>query len=88
LAGIKAKIERGLAEISSEVGSSAAPRDYSAAQPAVLKIERAAELDEAALAPLASDRRYEETIAGLSVLSKIPFKIMDRFPKADIRQHE
>jgi uncharacterized protein (DUF2336 family) len=74
----QAEIRRVLDEISSEVATNAAPRDYAAAQQAVLKMQRAAKLDEAALATLASEGHYEETVAGLSVLCKVPIEIIDR----------
>jgi len=72
----QAEILRVLAEISSEVETNAAPRDYAAAQQAVSQIQRAAKLDEAALATLASEGHYEETVAGLSALCKVPIEII------------
>jgi len=74
----QAEIRRVLAGISSEVGSNAAPRDYAAAQKAILKLQRDAELDEAALAKFVSKGQYEEAVAGLSVLCKLPIEIIDR----------
>jgi Uncharacterised protein conserved in bacteria (DUF2336) len=65
-----------LAEISSEVETNAAPRNYAVAQQAVSQIQRSTKLDEAALATLASEGRYQETIAGLSVLCKVPIEVI------------
>jgi len=72
----RAEIKRVLAEIST--GTNVAPRDYAAARRTVLNIQRAGTLDEAALATFASEKQYEETVAGLSVLCKIPIEIIDR----------
>ena len=62
----QAEIRRVLAKVSNEVGASAAPRDYSAAQRAVEALRREGKLDEAALVDFAKKAQYEETIAALA----------------------
>jgi uncharacterized protein (DUF2336 family) len=79
----QAEIRRVLAEISSEIGTNAAPRDYAAAQQAISKIQRAGKLDEAAIATSASEGRYEETVAGLSALCKVPIQFVHRLMASD-----
>ena len=44
-----------------------------------MKLQRAAKLDEAALATFASEGHYEETVAGLSVLCKLAIEVIHRF---------
>lgn len=74
----QAKIRRVLAEISNQLGINATPPDYSAAQHVVEKIRREDKLDEAAIVNLASAGRYEETVAALSQVCKIPIEVMHR----------
>jgi uncharacterized protein (DUF2336 family) len=74
----RAKIQRVLDEISSGFEINIVPRDYGAAQSAILEIQRVAKLNEAALAKMAGDGHYEETVAALSALCKIPIKVMHR----------
>jgi uncharacterized protein (DUF2336 family) len=73
----QAEIRRVLTEISNELGTDAAPRDYAVARQAVLKIQREAKFDEPALAKLASEGHYEETVVGLSLLSELSIEIID-----------
>jgi uncharacterized protein (DUF2336 family) len=74
---IQAEIRRVLAEISSEISSDAASRDYTDAWQAVLEIQDEGKLDERALATLAGEGRYEETVAALSLLCKLPIEIVN-----------
>jgi uncharacterized protein (DUF2336 family) len=75
---LKTEIRRVLKRVSDEVGARAAPRDYRAAQRSVLSLHRSGHMDEAALAAFANERKYEETVAGLAVMTKVPINVVDR----------
>jgi uncharacterized protein (DUF2336 family) len=75
---LKAEIRNVLRKVSSEVGIRVGPRDYRAAQRFVLGLHRAGRMDEVALAGFANEGKYEETVAGLAALSKVPINIADR----------
>ncbi len=75
---LKAEIDRVLKKVSDEVGARIGPRDYRAAQRLVLGLHRAGRLDEAALAAFAAEGKYEETVAGLAALTKVPINVVDR----------
>jgi uncharacterized protein (DUF2336 family) len=77
-AGGKAKIHRVLAKISKEVGARVGPRDYSTAQRVVLSLESAGRLNEVALAAFCGDNKFEETVAALAMLAKVPITVADR----------
>jgi len=80
---VKAEIWRVLAKVSEEVGARVGPRDYRAAQRLILSLERAGRLDEAALAVFCDDGKYEETVAGLAMLAKVPINVVDRLMTGD-----
>lgn len=77
---IKAEIGRVLAKISSEVSEQAGvvPRDYTEAQRTVLGLGRAGRLNEAALTAFCGEGKYEETVASLAALAKVPIGVADR----------
>jgi uncharacterized protein (DUF2336 family) len=75
---VKAEICRVLEKISNEVGARVSPRDYRAAQSVVLRLHRAGDMNEAALAAFAGDGKYEETVVALAALSKVPISVADR----------
>jgi uncharacterized protein (DUF2336 family) len=77
-AGGKAEIHRVLAKVSKEVGALVGPRDYNAAQRVVLSLDRAGRLNEAALAALCADNKFEETVVALATLAKVPVNVADR----------
>ncbi len=79
----QAEIRRALAVASSEVEQTSAPRDYGAARKAVLDLQRAAALHEAALVDFAEQGRFEETVASLAVLCKVPIEIVDRLMRSE-----
>jgi uncharacterized protein (DUF2336 family) len=72
-----------LAKVSKEVGARVGPRDYRAAQRVVLGLDRAKQLDEAALLSFCNDDKFEETVVALATLSKVPIKIADRLMGGD-----
>jgi uncharacterized protein (DUF2336 family) len=76
--GGKAEIQRVLAKVSKEVGARAGPRDYSAAQRVVLSLDRAGRLNETALAAFCSENKFEEAVAALATLAKVPINVADR----------
>lgn len=75
---LKAEIRRVLKKVSVEVGARVGSRDYAAAQRVVLGLHRAGRMDEAALAAFANAGKYEEAVAGLAAMNKVPIKVVDR----------
>jgi len=75
---VKAEIGDVLTKVAKEVGARVGPRDYSAAQRVVLNLSRAGEMNEAALAAFCSDGKYEEVVASLAALGKVPINVVDR----------
>jgi uncharacterized protein (DUF2336 family) len=80
---VRAAICDVLAKVSKEVGARVGPRDYRAAQRVVLNLDRANRLDETALTSFCNEGKYEETVAGLAALAKVPIKIADRLMAGD-----
>ena len=74
----RAQLRRLLGEISRETETAGAPRSYAAAQRAVLGIQRTSKLDEAAVAQLGLEKRYEETVAALSLLCRVSIEVIDQ----------
>ena len=72
-----------LVRVSKEVGARVGPRDYGAAQRAVLTLRRAERLDEAALTSFCDEGKFEEAVAALAMLAKVPIKIVDRLMRGD-----
>jgi uncharacterized protein (DUF2336 family) len=79
----RAEIQRVLEKVSKEVGESAAVRDYSAAQHSVLALHQSGKLGEKELADFALGKKFEETVASLSLLCGIPIETMDRLMAGD-----
>jgi uncharacterized protein (DUF2336 family) len=79
----QAEIQRVLDKVAREFSRSAPSRDYSAAQRTVLAMQQAGKLGEAELAEFARDRKYEETVASLSVLCAVPIEAIDRLMSGD-----
>ncbi|MCC6887369.1 MAG: DUF2336 domain-containing protein [Hyphomicrobiales bacterium] len=78
----QAEIRRVLARVSAEVGSAKA-RDFSAAERAVEALQREGKLDEATLVDFAKAGKYEESVAALSRLCKVPVGVVDRLMGGD-----
>jgi uncharacterized protein (DUF2336 family) len=55
-----------------------APRDYTAARRTVLSLDRAGRLNEAVLAAFCNEGKYEEAVAALAALAKVPVNVADR----------
>ena len=79
----QAQIRRVLDKVSREVADTMPVRDYSAAQRLVLDLHRAGKLGEAELNEFAQDKKYEETVAALSVLCNVPIEAADRLMGGD-----
>jgi uncharacterized protein (DUF2336 family) len=75
---IRHVLQHVLQKVSKEVGSRVGPRDYKAAQRAVLTLHRDGQMNEPALVTFANEGKYEETVAGLAALSKVPINVADR----------
>ena len=80
---LKAEICRVLAKVSKEVGARVGPRDYTAAQRVVLGLHRAGSMNETTLAAFCGDGKYEEMVAGLAALAKVPVDVADRLMGGD-----
>lgn len=80
---VKTEIRDVLAKVAKEVGVRVGPRDYGAAQRVVLNLNRAGQMNEAALAGFCSDGKYEEAVVGLAALAKVPVNVVDRLMGGD-----
>jgi uncharacterized protein (DUF2336 family) len=72
----KVEVQRVLDKVSREF--EAPVRDYSEARRTVLALHQDGKLGEAELAEFAKDRKFEETVAALSVLCNVPIDAADR----------
>jgi len=70
------------APISADMGAAAAPA-YAQAQRTVVALVRAGELDEAALIAFARNGQFEETVAALSALARLPIAAVERILRGD-----
>lgn len=75
---VKARVSEVLEKVAKEVGARVGPRDYSAAQRAVLKLDHDGLLNETAVAEFCRDGKFEETAVGLATLTKVPVNVVDR----------
>jgi uncharacterized protein (DUF2336 family) len=75
---LRDEIQRVLDQISGEVGARVGARDYHTAQRIVLALMQSGRMNEAVLARFATEHKFEETVAGVAALSKVPIKIVDR----------
>jgi uncharacterized protein (DUF2336 family) len=77
------KIQQALAGVSDKVGQEAAgPRDYTNASREVEKLNRNGKLNEEAVCEFARAGRYEELVAGLSLLCSTPVDVVERVTKS------
>ncbi len=75
---VKAQLRDVLAKVTREVGAHAGPRDYGDAQRLVLSLNRAGQMNEAALAAFCGEGKYEEAVAALALIAKVPINVTDR----------
>ncbi len=79
----RSEIQRVLEKVSKEIDKSTPARDYSAAQRVVLTMHQAGKLAEPELSAFADDKKFEETVASLSLLSGVPIETADRLMAGD-----
>jgi uncharacterized protein (DUF2336 family) len=79
----RAEVRDVLTKVSKEVGDRVGPRDYSAAQRVVLNLNRAGQMNEAALFAFCSEGKYDESVVGLAALAKVPINVVDRLMSGD-----
>lgn len=77
------EIQRVLAKVSHEVGTQAAPRDYSGAQRKIEALRLDGKLNEAQVVEFAKSGQYEETAAALAQLCAVPIEVVDRLMCGD-----
>lgn len=77
------EIRRILAKVAREVGDKPPQRDFAAAQRSVFELHQAGKLGEAELSAFAKAGQYDETVASLSALCKIPIEVVDRLMSGD-----
>lgn len=77
------EIQRILDKVSQELSNGTPARDYAPAQRAMLELQTKGELNEAKLAEFARDKKFEETVAALSLLCEVPIETVDRLMAGD-----
>ena len=77
------EIQRVLEKVSKEFERTAPVRDYTAAQAAVMALHQAGDLNETTLIDFAKSKKFEETVAALSVLCSVPIETADRLMAGD-----
>jgi uncharacterized protein (DUF2336 family) len=82
-AATQAEIRRVLAKVSDEVGSKSRPRDYTAARRVVAELRRQGRLNEPQVVEFAKNGRYEEAVAALELLCRVPIDVVDRLMSGD-----
>jgi uncharacterized protein (DUF2336 family) len=82
-AATQAEIKRVLAKVSGEVASKSRQRDYSAAQRVVAELRKEGKLNEPQLVEFARTGRYEETVASIELLCRVPIDVVDRLMSGD-----
>jgi uncharacterized protein (DUF2336 family) len=79
----QAEIQRVLNKIAKELSESVPARDYAAARRLALAMHQAGQLGEAELADFAKNKKFEETVAALSLLCGVPIETADRLMSGD-----
>ena len=79
----RTEIQRVLEKVSKEFDHSTPARDYARAQPAVMAMHQAGSLGEPELAEFAKEKKFEETVAALSLLCGVPIETADRLMAGD-----
>lgn len=80
---VRAAICDVLVKVAKEVGARVGPRDYRGAQRAVLALHRAGAVNEATLASFCAEGKYEEAVATLAALAKVPIDVASRLMEGD-----
>jgi uncharacterized protein (DUF2336 family) len=79
----RAEIQRVLDKVSKEYDKSQPARDYTAALREVVALHQSGKLGEKELVEFANDKKFEETVAGISVLCGVPIETADRLMAGD-----
>jgi uncharacterized protein (DUF2336 family) len=79
----RAEIQRVLDKVSKEYDKSAPARDYSAALREIVTLHQSGKLSERELVAFADDKKFEETVAAISVLCGVPIETADRLMAGD-----
>jgi uncharacterized protein (DUF2336 family) len=77
------EIRRVLDKVAKEFGQQAPTRDYAEALRTIVEMQQAGRLGEPELVEFAHEKKYEETIATLSVLCGVPIEAADRLMSGD-----
>jgi uncharacterized protein (DUF2336 family) len=80
---MRSEIERVLAKVSHDIDPGAAPRSFTAAQRMIGMLHSAGQLGESELYDLAKSRRFEETVATLSLLCGVQISTVDWLMNGD-----
>ena len=78
---MRSEIQRVLAEAAAK--ATAVPRNYSAAERAILNLQQQGNLDEGRLVEFANSGQYEELVAALAALCEVPINVVDRLMASD-----
>src|SRR5262249_32074302 len=76
-------VKRGLAKVADEVASKSRPGDYVAAQGVVAELRKEGKLNEPQLVEFARSGRYEEIVASIELLCRVPIDVVDRLMGGD-----
>jgi uncharacterized protein (DUF2336 family) len=79
----RAEIQRVLDKVSKEFDAAAPVRDYAEALRTVRALQESRSLGETTLGEFARDKKFEETVASLSVLCGVPIDTADRLLAGD-----
>jgi uncharacterized protein (DUF2336 family) len=80
----RAEIQRVLEKVSKEIDETATPvRDYTEAHRNAVALQQSGSLNEGLLVAFAQDKKFEDTVASLSVLCGVPIETADRLMAGD-----
>jgi uncharacterized protein (DUF2336 family) len=80
---VSAEIQELPRRLANQIGNGAVTRDYSAAQRVVFGLNSGGRLTEATLASFCRNGQYEEAVAALAILAKVPIDVADRVVGSD-----
>jgi uncharacterized protein (DUF2336 family) len=82
-AATRFEIKRVLAKVSDQLASKSRPRDFGAAQREVAELRKQGKLNETQLVEFAKSSRYEQTVAALELLCRVPIDVIERLMAGD-----
>jgi uncharacterized protein (DUF2336 family) len=80
---VRAEIYDALAKVSGEVDARVGQRDYRTALRTVLGLHQTGRMNEAALAAFCTEGKYDEAVAALAALAKVPIEVADQLMGGD-----